>query len=162
MDLLLKRLRESECGVHVWGTYMGGAIHADDLRTTGSSSNSIYKQGELINSFASDFCLKLNTTKCEVVKISPYSHDMTEVQIGNSSITTWNVSKCVGVWWNSSLSAKNSVSDKINKPRSFFALGRLGAFEGDLNPLIFLQYLPCIIPTLFYGSKIYSTSPPMP
>jgi hypothetical protein len=63
---------------------MGGAIHADDLRTTVF----IYKQDEVIKSFASDFCLKLNTTKCEVVKISPYSHDMAVVQIGNSSITT--------------------------------------------------------------------------
>ena len=34
MDLLLKQLRESECGLFVRGTYMGGAIHADDLRTT--------------------------------------------------------------------------------------------------------------------------------
>jgi hypothetical protein len=91
MDLLLKRLRESECGLHVRGTYKGGAIHADDLRTTAASSNSIYKQDEVI---ASDSCLKLNTTKFEVLKISPYSHD---IAVGNSSITTSNASKCLGV-----------------------------------------------------------------
>ena len=43
MDLLLKRLRESKCGLYVRGTYMGGAVHADDLRTTAASSDAISK-----------------------------------------------------------------------------------------------------------------------
>ena len=62
MDLLLKRLRESKCGVYVRGMYMGGAVHADDLRTTAASSDAISKQDAVINSFASVSCLKLNTT----------------------------------------------------------------------------------------------------
>ena len=120
---------------------MGGAIHVDDLRTTATSSSTIYEQDEVINSFVSDSCLKLNTAKFEVVKISPYSHDTAAVQINNSTITTSNASKCLGVWWNSNLSAKNSVSDNINKARrAFFALGRLGA---------------CITPILLYGSETW-------
>ena len=98
-------MRESEYGHYVRGTYKGGAIHADDLRTTAASSDSISRQDEVINSFASDACLKLNTTKFEVVKISPYSRDMAFVQIGNSNISTSSASKCLGVWWNSNLSA---------------------------------------------------------
>ena len=127
---------------------MGGAIHADDLRTTASSSSTIYKQDEVINSFVSDSCLKLNTAKFEVVKVFPYSHDTTAVQICNSTITTSNASKCRGVWWISSLSAKNSVSDNISKARrAFFALGRLSAFQGDLNPLSFCSiFETCITP----------------
>ena len=112
---------------------MGGAIHADDLRTTATSSSTIYKQDEVINSFVSDSCLKLNTAKFEVVKISPYSHDTSAVQIGNSTITTSNASKCLGVWWNSSLSAKNSVSD-------------ISLLLGDLVPsrVILIPYLPAV------------------
>ena len=41
MDLLLKRLRESECGLYVRGTYMGAAVHADDLRSTTASAEAI-------------------------------------------------------------------------------------------------------------------------
>ena len=157
MDLLLRRMRESEYGLYVRGTYMGGAIHADDLRTTAASSDSVSRQDEVINSFASDSCLKLNTTKFEVVKISPYSRDMAFVQIGNSNISTSSASKCLGVWWNSNLSAQTSVSDNINKARkAFFALGRLGAFQGILNPLSSCSiFETCIIPILLYGSETW-------
>jgi hypothetical protein len=44
MNLLMKRLWESECGLHVRGMYIGGAVHGDDLRTTAASSDSISKQ----------------------------------------------------------------------------------------------------------------------
>ena len=154
MDFLLRRMRESQYGLYVRGTYMGGAIHADDLRTTAASSDSVSRQDEVINSFASDSCLKLNTTKFEVVKIS---RDMAFVQIGNSIISTSSASKCLGVWWNSNLSAQTSVSDNINKARkAFFALGRLGAFQGDLNPLSSCSiFETCIIPILLYGSETW-------
>ena len=136
---------------------MGGAVHADDLRTTAASSDSISKQDAVINSFTSDSCLKLNTTKLEMVKISPYTHDTAVVKIGNSYISTSNAAKCLGVWWNSSLSAKHSVIENINKARrAFFALGSLGAFQGDLNPLSSCSiFETCIIPTLLYGSETW-------
>ena len=157
MDLLLKRLRESECGLYVRGTYMGGAVHADDLRTTAESSESVSRQDGVINSFCSDSCLKLNTAKFEAVKISSRSHDAAVVRIGCSSIPTSDTAKCLGVWWNSSLSARHSVSDNINKARrAFFALGRLGAFQGELNPLSSCSiYETCIVPILLYGSETW-------
>ena len=74
MDLLMKRLRESDCGLHVRGTYMGAAVHADDLRTTAASAEAVSQQNAVINQFARDSCLRLNTSKTEVVKISPFSH----------------------------------------------------------------------------------------
>ena len=115
---------------------MGGAVHADDLRTTAESSESVSRQDRVINSFSSDSCLKLNTAKFEAVKISPYSHDAAVVQIDCSSIFTSDTAKCLGVWWNSSLSAQHSAFDNINNARrAFFTLGRLGAFQPELNPL---------------------------
>ena len=135
---------------------MGRAVHADDLRTTAASSDAISKQDAVINSFASVTCLKLNTTKFEVVKISPYTHETAVVPIGNSNITS-NAAKCLGVWLNSSLSAKHSVIENINKARrAFFTLGSLGAFQGDLNPLSSCSiFETCIIPTLLYGSDTW-------
>lgn len=62
---------------------------------------------------------------------------------------------CLGVWWNSSLSAKHSATDNITKAwRAFFALGRLIAFQGDLNLLSSCNiFETCIIPTILYGSE---------
>ena len=61
---------------------MGGAIHADDLRTTAASSDSVTEQDK---SFTSDSCLRLNTSKFEAVKISPYTHETAVIQIGDST-----------------------------------------------------------------------------
>ena len=151
MDLLLKRLRESDCGLHVRGTYMGAAVHADDLRTTAPTAEALSQQNAVINQFARDSCLRLNNTKIEVIKISPFSQHETVVQLENYTMPTSNAAKCLGVWWNSSLSAKHSVCENINKARrAFFALGRLGAFQGDLNPLSSCSIFEnCIIPTLY-------------
>ena len=157
MDILLKRLRESGHGLHVRGTYMGGAIHADDLRTTAASSDSVSSQDKVIKSFTTESCLRLNTSKFEAVKISPHHHETAVVQIGDSSISTSDSAKCLGVWWNSCLSAQHSVSDNVNKARrAYFALGRLGAFQGYLNPLSSCSiFETCIVPILLYGSETW-------
>ena len=79
------------------------------------------------------------------------------VQLENHTMPTSNAAKCLGVWWNSSLSTKHSVCENINKARrAFFALGRLGAFQGDLNPLSSCGIFDtCIIPTLLYGCETW-------
>ena len=47
--------------------------------------------------------------------------------------------------------------ENISKARrAFFALGRLGAFQGDLNPLSSCSiFETCIIPALLYGSETW-------
>lgn len=124
--------------------FWGGAVHADDLCTTAASSDSKSKQDAVTNSFTSDSFPKLNTTKFEVVKISPYTHEAasTVEQVSDSNVSTSSAAKCLEVWWNSSLSAKHSVSDSINKFRrvAFFTLGSLRAFQGDLKSPIITQH----------------------
>ena len=94
---------------------------------------------------------------CTCRKISPYSHDAAVVQIDCSSISTSDTAKCLGVWWNSSLSAQHSAFDNINNTRrAFFTLGRLGAFQGELNPLSSCRvFETSIIPILLYGSETW-------
>ena len=124
---------------------------------TAASSDSVTEQDKVIKSFASDCCLRLNTSKFKAVKISPYSHETAVIQIGDSTISTSKTSKCRGVWWNSNLSAQHSITVNVNKARkAFFALGRLGAFQGDLNPLSSCSiFKTCIIPVLLYGSETW-------
>ena len=158
MDLLMKRLRESDCGLHVRGTYMGAAVHADDLRTTAASAEAVSQQNVVINQFSRDFCLRLNTSKTEVVKISPFSQEESlVVELESHTLPAVNAAKCLGVWWNTSLSAKHSVCENVNKARrAFFALGRLGAFQGNLNPLSSCSiFETCITPILLYGCETW-------
>ena len=157
MDILLKRLRESGHGFHVRGTYMGGAIHADDLRTTAASSDSVTSKDKVIKSFTTESCLRLNTSKFEAVKISPHHHETAVVQIGDSSISTSDSAKCLGVWWNSCLLPSTLCRTMLNKARrAYFALGRLGAFQGYLNPLSSCCiFETCIVPILLYGSETW-------
>ncbi len=154
MDLLLKQLvRGSSCDLHVRGTFTCAAIHADDLQTTAESAETILEQNSVINRFALNACLKLNSNKTEVVKISPPTHEVpTAVQLENYSLPVADAAKCLGVWWNANLSAKNSVCENITKARrAFFANRRLGAFQGDLNPLSSCSvFETCIIPSLLY------------
>ena len=130
---------------------MGAAIHADDLRTSASSTECVTLQEEVINQFSEGTSLKLNQEKLEVVKISANSQEYNPtLRIGNRDVSTSVSARCLGVWWNSILTAKDSVRENINKSRrSFFALGRLGAFRGDLNSLSSCSiFETCIVPTL--------------
>ena len=133
---------------------MGAAIHADDLRTSAASMDCVYQQDNIIKSFSSDTCFELNACKCEAVWICPPTQEQSVLQVGDSHISISEAAKCLGVWWNSSLSARHSVTENIGKARK--ALGRLGAFQGDLNPFSSCSiFETCVIPTLLYGCETW-------
>ena len=157
IDVLLKRMRESNCGLSVRGTYMGAATHADDIRTTAPSKKSVSTQADIVANFMKDTCLKLNSSKLEIVKISSQPQENESVQINDVNICTTSSAKCLGVWWQSNLSAKRSVHENINKSRrAFFALGGLGAFQGELSPLSSSSiFEACITPILLYGCETW-------
>ena len=136
---------------------MGAAIHVHDLRTAAPSMESTASQADIIKDFTVDSCLKLNASKLEIVKISTQSHVPESVQINDSCVQISSSAKCLGVWWQHDLLAKHSVAESINKARkAFFALGSLGAFQGELNPLSSASiFETCVIPTLLYGCETW-------
>ena len=67
MDPLLSKLQSSGCGLSINSFYCGGFLHADDIRTLATSQDSLKMQVSLVNDFANDNFLKLNTEKCEIV-----------------------------------------------------------------------------------------------
>ena len=125
---------------------MGGAIQADDLRTTAASLGSIYKQDD---SFASDSYLKFNTTKflgsedfsllswhgkcCCIYKVVIPASPPQMLQ---------SVSECGGTQAYPQFLITSTRPEEL-----FFALWRLGAVQGDLNPLQYFRnlYHPNII-----------------
>ena len=72
-------------------------------------------------------------------------------------MTTTEAAKCLGVWWQSNLSASKSINENIKKARkAYFALGSLGAFNGDLNPLSSRSiFETCVLPVLLYGCETW-------
>ena len=105
MDVLLKQMRESSCGLSIRGTYMGAAIHADNLRTAAPSMESTASQADIIKDFTVDSCLKLNASKLEIVKILTQSHVPESVLINDSCVQIFSSAKCLGVWWQHDLLA---------------------------------------------------------
>ena len=70
MDQLLKQLKGKRYGLSVCQTYVGGAIHADDLRTFAASKDALNQQANVITNFTKHNHLKLNSSKLEILRIS--------------------------------------------------------------------------------------------
>ena len=96
MDSLLK---QESYGLSVCGTYVGAAVHADDLRTSASSKDAVTKQANIISKFAKDTCLKLNVSTLEVLRISHQPKGPEMLNIADVPITTTPTAKCLGVLW---------------------------------------------------------------
>ena len=157
MDDLLKQLREEKHGLSVCRTYIGAAVHADDLRTTAASKEVLRLQAKEIARFTDDNHLKLNTSKLEVMRVSKQQKDPETLDIAGMEIQTTPAVKCLGVWLQSNLSASRAVHENVSKARkAFFALGNIGAFHGSLNPLSSHSiFETCIVPILLYGCETW-------
>ena len=70
MDPLLKVLEQSGLGLSVSNFYAGGYLHADDIRTLASSTDSLEAQVSMVKDFAARNFLELNDQKCEIVTFS--------------------------------------------------------------------------------------------
>ena len=77
--------------------------------------------------------------------------------IGEQPVATTDATICLGVWWQSNLSAARSVPENTAKARkAFFALGSIGAFSGELNPLSTSSiFETCVVPKLLYGCETW-------
>ena len=119
VDPMLKTLKFKQAGLSIHGNFVGGAAHADDLRTIATSKCSVIEQADIIDKFTFSNHLKLNSSKTEIIRIS-YCHPH------GGSIT--------------SQLAIRSIQENISKARrAFFAFGKINTFQGHLNPLSALR-----------------------
>ena len=68
VDPLLKTLKCKHAGLSIHGNFMGGAAHADNLRTITTSKCSVVEQANIINKFISGNHLKLNSSKQRLLR----------------------------------------------------------------------------------------------
>ena len=150
-------MRSKHDGGSLHGIFAGTAVHADDVCSIAPSIQSIISQYSDIHSFTSDVGLKLNASKLEVIQISQNPKAPVEITLGNHALTTKWTARCLGIQWQSNLSANESVSTNITKARkTFFGLGSTGVFHGDLNPLSSSNiYETCVLPILLYGCETW-------
>ena len=157
MDPLLTQLQRSGLGLSINNFYTGGFLHADDIRSLATSSDSLKLQVSLVNNFARENFLKLNIQKCEIIQFSNSSTcgGAPQCAVDGSVLPVRTEAKCLGYWWGRHLTVNKSVEENIKKARrSFFHYGALGAFQGDLNPLSTVSVLEtCVMPVLLYGSE---------
>ena len=156
MDELFHRLSEKDCGASICQLFLGGAAHADDVRSIATSKFVAEAQGAIISDFSSENGLHLNRAKTEIVKVSNSTFSTPEhLPLVDSTVTTLPQAKCLGFLWSSTLSAKPGIDHNINKARKqFFALGSSGCFLGYSNPLSAREIVEsCVIPVLLHGAK---------
>ena len=120
MNSLLQRMRSKHNGGFLHGIFAGTAVHADDVRSIALSIQSVISQYSDIHSFTSDVGLKLNASKLEVIQISQNPKAPVEITLGNHALTTKRTARCLGIQWQSNLSANESVSTNITKARKTF------------------------------------------
>ena len=84
------------------------AIHADNLRTSAFSTECVGQQDEIINQFSTETFLKLNSEKLEIVKklrrLDSQESNST-LPVRNRDVSTSQSAKCLGMWWNSRVTA---------------------------------------------------------
>ena len=157
MNSLLKKMCNSNNGGSLHGTFVGIAIHTDDVRSIAPNIQSVISQSSDILSFTTDLGLKLNTSKLELIQMSQTTSKPIEIAIANHILTKKTSASCLGVKWCSDLSARDSVNTNILKARkAFFGLGSTGVYHGKLNPLssssIFESF---VLPVLLYGCETW-------
>ena len=157
MNSLLKKMCNSNNGGSLHGTFVGIAIHADDVCSIAPNIQSVISQSSDILSFTTDLGLKLNTSKLELIQMSQTTSKPIEIAIANHILTKKTSASCLGVKWCSDLSARDSVNTNILKARkAFFGLGSTGVYHGKLNPLssssIFESF---VLPVLLYGCETW-------
>ena len=156
MGPLLQRLQSSQLGLSINEFYAGGFIHADDICTISSSVQSLKRQMDVVKGFVSDYYLKLNVNKCEIVVFDKHGGQLDDtVEINGCCVESGAEAKCLGYWWSSDLFATKSVDENIQKARrAFFHFGSIGVFQGDLSPLSTKSVIEtCVVPILLYGSE---------
>ncbi len=73
MDLLLKEMSQEKVGLSVNGLHVGSGGHTDVIRNAAASKASLDTQALSVVKFTQKTGLKLNTSKCEVVKMAAWT-----------------------------------------------------------------------------------------
>ena len=152
MDPLLRELQSLCIGASVNNMYVGGFMHADDIRTLAPTITTLEAQISTIKRFTEENFLKLNTSKCEVVAFKKSSTGKNQENI-RCTFPVSGEATCLGYQWRQDLSSSSAIQNRIQKARkAYFQFGSIYAFQGKLSPVSCSSIVEtCVLPILFYG-----------
>ena len=150
MDPLLRQLQSLSIGASVNNMYVGGFLHADDIRTL-ASTTTLEAQISTIKKFTEDNFLKLNTSKCEIVafKKSSIRTNKESFEVGECSFPVSGEAIYLGYQWKQDLSSSSAIpQNRIQKARkAYFQFGSIYAFQGKLSPVSCCSIVEtCVLP----------------
>ena len=163
MDPLLRQLQSLSIGASVNNMYVGGFLHADDIRTLASTTTTLEAQISTIKKFTEDNFMKLNTSKCEMVafKKSSIRTNKESIEVGECSFPVSGEAICLGYQWKQDLSSSSAIQNRIQKARkAYFQFGSIYTFQGKLSPVSCCSIVEtCVLPILLYGVENWVLSP---
>ena len=159
MDPLLRQLQSLSIGASVNNMYVGGFLHADDIRTLASSTTTLEAQISTIKKFTEDNFLKLNTSKCEIVKSSSRTNQES-IEVGECSFPVSGEAICLGYQWKQDLSSSSVIQNCQRAERLTFSLAASICFSGQTEPCIMLLYSGdmCSTHSSLWGGKLGSVT----
>ena len=98
MNPLLVCLQQSSLSLSINNFYAGGFLHADDIRTLASSTDSLKRQILIVEDFSKENLLKINLHKCEIINFS-LSKSLSRQCSINLHILETTAAKCLAYWW---------------------------------------------------------------
>ena len=142
-------------GLSIYGLSISAAVHANDICCISNSIEGIQKQFSVIRTFSKNNASRINPSKTAVVSFSAQQCTTEDIELGDQPLVVRPAAKCLGYWWHSTFSLAKSIDENIAKARrAYFALGSIGAFQGQLNPLSGRSLFSTFItPILLYGCK---------
>ena len=163
MDPLLRQLQSLSIGASVNNMYVGGFIHADDIRTLASTTSTLEAQISTVKRFTEHNFLKLNSSKCEIVAFKKTSTRMNEerIEVSECTFSLGGSATCLGYQWKDDLSSSRAIQIRVQKARkAYFQYGSIYAFQGKLSPVSCCSIVEtCVLPVLLYGVENWVLSP---
>ena len=103
LDPLLSALKERNLGLNINGLYLRAFAHAYDIHTCATNMEDAAEQVSTVDTFTQSRGLKLFLEKCALLSSG---HTPTNITVAETLLTVESSVKCLGVWWDSSLSSK--------------------------------------------------------
>ena len=125
MDPLLRQLQSLSIGASVNNMYVGGFIHADDIRTLASTTSTLEAQISTVKRFTEHNFLKINSSKCAFKKTSTRMNEE-RIEVGECTFSLGRGSAtCLGYQWKDDLSSSRAIQIRVQKARkAYFQYGK--------------------------------------
>ena len=162
MDSLLQQLQSLSIGVSVNNMYVGGFIHANDIRILASTTSTLEVQISTVKRFTEGNFLKVNSSKCEIVALKKAFTRINEerIEVGECTFSLGGgggggggSATYVRYQRKDDLSFSRAIQICVQKDRkAYFQYGSIYAFQGKVLTVLVIFYAIYI----YFNSCAYS------